>query len=426
MRRYQQRFIEGAVGRGVDRGGRRAGLRPDRRLLGLRLPQVPLGGLRPARLPVDLAAGPLRARVPLRAAERAADGLLPARRPRPRGPAPRPRGAAPRRQLERARLPRRDGRRGAGVGGPAAGPGRARLRQRGRARPTPRPWSPSARAAAPTRTSPTWPARSGASRGALVRLAWAGALDRHRGRSTADLLEDESALTPLARRQAAAALWQAGGACAGGPGRGGRPARAAPRRRPCARPARARARGSGWSPTTARPGSRSATHPMEMLRAELDPAVLTSAAIGRDPRRRAGPGRGDGGRAPAARDREGDRLHAARGRARRDQPDRPPAGGRAPPARGAGPRASSSRAASWSTARARPTSWSAEIERLERTGSETAATAAAGGAGVPREIEPPVDRETGREPAPRPAGEQAVSELAAALPAPHSFGRRGR
>ena len=111
MRRYQQRFVEGAVGRGVERDGRRARLRPDRRLLGLRLPQVPLGGVRPARLPVDLAAGPLRPRVPLRPAERAADGLLPARRPGPRGPAPRPRGPAARRQHERAGLPGRDGRR---------------------------------------------------------------------------------------------------------------------------------------------------------------------------------------------------------------------------------------------------------------------------------------------------------------------------
>ena len=39
-----------------------------------------------------------------------------------------------------------------------------------------------------------------------------------------------------------------------------------------------------------------------------------------------------------------------------------------------------------------------------------------------REIEPPAERETGREQSPRPAREQAVSELAAALPAPHSFG----
>jgi error-prone DNA polymerase len=74
------------------------------------------------------------------------------------------------------------------------------------------------------------------------------------------------------------------------------------------------------------------------------------------------------------------------------------------------------------------------IERLrpdERLGSK------------PRELEPPVHRETGREPVEEPAmagrsavglskrgfdgvREAAMTELAASLPAPHSFGRRGR
>ncbi|HWN83386.1 MAG TPA: hypothetical protein VNM87_14915, partial [Candidatus Udaeobacter sp.] len=61
----------------------------------------------------------------------------------------------------------------------------------------------------------------------------------------------------------------------------------------------------------------------------------------------------------------------------------------------------------------------------------------------PRELEPPVHRETGREPVEEPAmagrsavglskrgfdgvREAAMTELAASLPAPHSFGRRGR
>ena len=51
-----------------------------------------------------------------------------------------------------------------------------------------------------------------------------------------------------------------------------------------------------------------------------------------------------------------------------------------------------------------------------------------------RQIEPPVDRETGPEPAPevleldrvREARERAVAELRAVAPAAHSFGRRGR
>ena len=114
---YHQRFVDGALrplGR-RRRGARRARLHDDRRLLGLRLPQGPRRGLRPARLPVDVAARPLRARVPALAARRAADGLLPARRPRPRGPAPRHPGPAPGRQRQRRRL---HGRRRARVRGP--------------------------------------------------------------------------------------------------------------------------------------------------------------------------------------------------------------------------------------------------------------------------------------------------------------------
>ena len=57
------------------------------------------------------------------------------------------------------------------------------------------------------------------------------------------------------------------------------------------------------------------------------------------------------------------------------------------------------------------------IERLERTDLPAAEV---------KQIAPPIRRETGREPAPAAAREQVVAELAAALPAPHSFGRRGR
>ena len=102
LRAYREPLRRGG---GRQRGrarGRRARLRPDQGLLRLRLPQVARRRLRPARLPVDLAAGPLRPRVPLRAAQRAADGLLPARRARPRGAAARDRGAGARRERERA------------------------------------------------------------------------------------------------------------------------------------------------------------------------------------------------------------------------------------------------------------------------------------------------------------------------------------
>ena len=107
MRAHHERFLAGAArarGAGGDGG---AGLGADPGLLGLRLPQGALGRLRPARLPVGLAAGPPPARVPLRPAQRAADGLLPARRAGPRGPAPRRPPRRPRRQPQPGPLPRR-------------------------------------------------------------------------------------------------------------------------------------------------------------------------------------------------------------------------------------------------------------------------------------------------------------------------------
>ncbi len=63
----------------------RARLADGRGFRGLRLSQGAQRRLRPARLPVDLAARALRPGVPLRAAQRAADGLLRAGQPRARG-----------------------------------------------------------------------------------------------------------------------------------------------------------------------------------------------------------------------------------------------------------------------------------------------------------------------------------------------------
>ena len=89
---------------GRPRGGGGHGLRQARRLLGLRLPEGACGRVRAARLPVDVAA-PLPPRgVPVRAPERAADGLLPARDARPRRATPRRRGAPRGRQPERRPL----------------------------------------------------------------------------------------------------------------------------------------------------------------------------------------------------------------------------------------------------------------------------------------------------------------------------------
>ena len=76
---FRERFIEGAAAERRRRRDRRPRLRQAGGLLRLRLPEVACGRVRPARLPVGLAAPPLSGRVPLLAPERAADGLLPAR-----------------------------------------------------------------------------------------------------------------------------------------------------------------------------------------------------------------------------------------------------------------------------------------------------------------------------------------------------------
>ena len=73
-------------------------------LLGLRVSQGARRCLRPARLPIDVAARALRSGVPLCAARRAADGLLSARRTRPRGAAARDPRSRVGRQRERGRL----------------------------------------------------------------------------------------------------------------------------------------------------------------------------------------------------------------------------------------------------------------------------------------------------------------------------------
>ena len=139
-----------------------------------------------------------------------------------------------------------------------------------------------------------------------------------------------------------------------------RPVRAGPRapqravgaRRRDPRPARARRRPSSRSHSTAaRPrhlrelgrwealladyatsGVTLTDHALAILRPRLD-GVATSAGARAPPPRRAGHGRRPRRRAPAPRDRERRRLHAARGRARHGQPDRPPRALRAPPPR---------------------------------------------------------------------------------------------
>ena len=101
---YRDRFIAGALGKGVDEQRRPLGLRQARRVLRLRLPEVALRGVRAARVPVRVAAPPLQRRVPRGAAQRAADGLLSAGDARPRRAAARCRDASARRQPQRRRL----------------------------------------------------------------------------------------------------------------------------------------------------------------------------------------------------------------------------------------------------------------------------------------------------------------------------------
>ena len=62
MRAYEEKFVAGGMADGASERHGPAGLRPDRGLLGLRLPEGALGGVRTAGLPVDVAAGPLMGR----------------------------------------------------------------------------------------------------------------------------------------------------------------------------------------------------------------------------------------------------------------------------------------------------------------------------------------------------------------------------
>ena len=102
------RGVPSAVRRGVPRqrhrrADRTRDLRQARRLLRLRLSEVARLRVRVARLPVGLAAAPLSCRVPLRAPECAADGLLPAGVTRARRAAARGGRATAAHQRERAR-----------------------------------------------------------------------------------------------------------------------------------------------------------------------------------------------------------------------------------------------------------------------------------------------------------------------------------
>ena len=309
IRAHHERFVAGAGAARRAGRGRRAGLAPDPGLLRLRVSEGALGGVRPARLPVGLAAGPLRPRVPLRAAERAADGLLPARLARPRGAAARGPGRAPRRRAQRRPLPGR-----ARARRPDR-PHRARLREGG---------SRGGDGGAGRRARARWP------------------LHRHR--------RPRDPLGRRPRRARAAGL----GRCprrpaAGSPrgllaARGRRGPAAGGRGTPAAAAARAAAGARARGPRPLGDDGRELSLDRDQPRRAPALAAARRPRRGGPPQLRAGAGRGrldgrgrrHGRRPPAARDGEGDHLHAARRRARDDQPDRPAAGLRAQPL--AGPR----------------------------------------------------------------------------------------
>ena len=190
------------------------------------------------------------------------------------------------------------------------------------------------RARGPFRSLADLASRAGAGRPALERLAWAGACDslalpdreRLAGRRRAPRVVGPPHRPVAARRRRPRRARQRGHAAlaaarsAGGPGPAG------------ARPVG----GDGGRLCDHRPHAR----PASARAAAADPAGRHGHVRG--PRaaaaRGAGADRRPGGRAPAAGDGEGDRVHPARGRVRDDQPDRAAAGLRAPPpdrARGA-------------------------------------------------------------------------------------------
>ena len=257
-------------------------------------------------------------------------------------------------------------------------------------------------------------ARSGASGDTLARLAWAGACDSlvERPRRTG--------------RRRAAARRTLDARASPFPGR---PCRTGPQLALPLDPHDAPALSAltAWERMLADYGSTKVTlreHPLELMRPGL-PARPAHEPRAREPSERAArAGRRPRGRAPAPGDREGRHVHAARGRARDDQPDRAtPVHERCRLAVRAEPLVLA-RAGS-SGARGTRTWWSTSIARLERPDLPVAEV---------RHIEPrrTWSSEAGEEVPARAAaaggGAHAAEEadLRAVAPAGHAFGRRGR
>ena len=195
------------------------------------------------------------------------------------------------------------GRVGRATVAPAASRDRARLRARRAGGPTRRRSSPRAAAGGPFRDLGDLAARAGAGRPALELLAWSGACDA------------------LAGGDRRVALWRLGVATPGPARAGGHAARAAARpARRAAAAAAGRLGGDARRLRHDRPDRRARTRsrccaPHAAARGRREPRPAGRCAHGA--RVRVGGARR---RAPAPGHRERHRLHAARGRARDDQP----------------------------------------------------------------------------------------------------------
>ena len=150
--------------------------------------------------------------------------------------------------------------------------------------------------------------RAGAGRPALDRLAWAGACDSLAGGSAEH-----------ARRRA---LWQLGVAAPGERLPSGTQL-ALPLEVPAAPALRPLVPWESMIADYATTGLTLGPHPMALLRAGLPAGSVSIADLERLPHDTPCAAGRPGGGAPATRDGEGDRVPAARGRVRDDQPDRP-------------------------------------------------------------------------------------------------------
>ena len=150
--------------------------------------------------------------------------------------------------------------------------------------------------------------RAGAGRPSLDKLAWAGACDSLVGGSSEH-----------ARRTA---LWKLGVAAPGEKIVEGTQL-ALPLEVPDAPDLRPLTPWESMIGDYATTGLTLGPHPMKLMRGSLPPNTVSIADLQRHPARHAGPAGWARRRAPAAGNGEGDRVPAARGRIRDDQPDRP-------------------------------------------------------------------------------------------------------